>query len=195
MTNSQRDLDAQTQLAQTLDQIQASRQAVAQAGQNGATAAANGQSNQPGQGQNPGQGQSPGAGQGQNQGQGQNAGNGGGAQVDTLPPRTSSGQPGRFQGENEVDGVSTLDQQVYVPWERSVNTGEELFIPSQDTGQGEAQLREQRDPLPGAANPALIPYQEAYYNYLDAANQTMERSSIPPSLQDYVRDYFSQLEP
>ncbi len=40
-----------------------------------------------------------------------------------------------------------------------------------------------------------MPYHEVYYSYLDAANQTMERSHIPSGLQDYVREYFSQLEP
>jgi hypothetical protein len=56
-------------------------------------------------------------------------------------------------------------------------------------------VRERQDPLPGSPGEALVPYHEVYYDYLDAANQAMEHSYVPPALQDYVRDYFSQLEP
>jgi hypothetical protein len=91
--------------------------------------------------------------------------------------------------------VGELDQQVYVPWERRPSSGEELTITGPDTGQGETQVREQVEPLPGAPGQALVPYHEVYYDYLDAANQTLERSYIPSGLKDYVRQYFSQLEP
>jgi hypothetical protein len=40
-----------------------------------------------------------------------------------------------------------------------------------------------------------MPYHEVYYEYLDAANQFIENSYIPSGLKDYVRDYFSNLEP
>jgi hypothetical protein len=82
-----------------------------------------------------------------------------------------------------------------VPWERRQAGGAELSISGQDTGQGETQVREQENPLPGAAGEALVPYHQVYQDYLDTANQAMERSYIPPGLKDYVREYFSQLEP
>ena len=91
--------------------------------------------------------------------------------------------------------MGQLDQQVYVPWERRPGSGDELTISGQETGQGETQIREQRDPLPGTTDPALVPYYDVYYDYLDAASETIERSYIPPGLKDYVRDYFSRLEP
>jgi hypothetical protein len=74
-------------------------------------------------------------------------------------------------------------------------TGEELFIPGQDTDQGETETKEQRDPMGGVLNPSLIPYDAVYQSYVDAANQAMEQSYIPPGMRDYIRDYFSQLEP
>jgi hypothetical protein len=40
-----------------------------------------------------------------------------------------------------------------------------------------------------------VPYQEVYYSYLRAANQAMKGSSIPIGLENFVRAYFSQLEP
>jgi hypothetical protein len=56
-------------------------------------------------------------------------------------------------------------------------------------------VREQDEPLPGAQGDALVPYHEVYYEYLDAASQAMDQAAIPAGLRDYVRDYFSQLEP
>ena len=91
--------------------------------------------------------------------------------------------------------MTDLGQQVYVPWERRQGSGEEVTIPGQDTGQGETQTRESTDPLPGTPGEALVPYHEVYYNYLDSANQAIEQSYIPTGLKDYVREYFSQLEP
>jgi hypothetical protein len=99
---------------------------------------------------------------------------------------TEAGQPG---------GTGSLDTQVYVPWERRPGSGQEVTLPGQDTGQGQTETREQRDPLPGTPGEALLPYQQVYYDYLDAANQTVEQSYIPAGLKDYVRAYFSQLEP
>ena len=40
-----------------------------------------------------------------------------------------------------------------------------------------------------------MPYYEVYYEYLDAANQAMERTYVPPGLREYVREYFTRLEP
>jgi hypothetical protein len=31
--------------------------------------------------------------------------------------------------------------------------------------------------------------------YRDAASQALDQSAIPPHMKDYVRDYFTQLEP
>ncbi|MBN1583486.1 MAG: hypothetical protein JXA89_22445 [Anaerolineae bacterium] len=178
MAQAQANLDAQAALQRALAQVQSSRQAIAQAGQ--------------GQGQGQGnQGQGQGQGQG-NQGQGQG---GQGTKARTLPPGTGTGQANRPQGDGPRAGVDNLDQQVYVPWERLQGQGEELVIPGQDSGQGETQTRERRDPLPGAPGQALVPYHEVYYQYLDTANQTMDQSAIPTGLKDYVRAYFSNLEP
>jgi hypothetical protein len=111
-----------------------------------------------------------------------------------LPPARRSGRASDPQGPGQSAPEGQLDQQVYVPWERLQGEGE-LFIPGQDTGQGETQVRERQDPLPGAVSPSLVPYREVYYDYLDSANQAMDQSYIPSGLEAYVRDYFSQLEP
>jgi hypothetical protein len=202
LAQAQSDLASQSVLSRALSQVQASRQTVAQAGQLSGQAVAQGQSPGQGPGQSQGQGQGPGQNPGQGQapgqnpraGQGQPAG-GGGTRADTLPPSRRSGQAGRPQGEGRPATTGALQSEVYVPWERRQAAGQELSLPGQDTGQGETQERQQRDPLPGAAGQALVPYRQVYYEYLDAANETLDQSYIPAGLKDYVRAYFSQLEP
>jgi hypothetical protein len=56
-------------------------------------------------------------------------------------------------------------------------------------------VRERQEELPGSAAPPLVPYQEVYGDYLDSATQALERESIPTGLREYVREYFTQLEP
>jgi hypothetical protein len=196
MAQAQGELAGQDALQRALSQLQQSRQAMSQAGQG----QGQGTAQAPGQGQGQGQGQSQGQGQGQSQGgQGQSQGGQGtggqGTKADRLPPGTGTGQARRPQGEGQPGDVVDPGQQVYVPWERRQGSGDEVSIPGQDTGQGDTQVRERRDPLPGTAGEALLPYHEVYYEYLDTANQAMEQSYIPAGLKDYVRAYFSQLEP
>jgi hypothetical protein len=183
---SESDAAAQARLRETLDQVSEGRQAMAGAGsQSGSTVA-------PGE---PNANQNAGQNAGANPGQGQTAGSGGGANVDRLPDATRRGQASSPRGVGQSGAEGQMDQQIYVPWQRRGEAAEELFIPGQDTGQGETQVRERPQPLPGAAGPSLIPYQEVYGSYLDSANQALAREPIPAGLQEYVRDYFSQLEP
>ena len=79
---------------------------------------------------------------------------------------------------------------MYAP--QGIQAGE-IFIPGQDTGQGTTQEKETKDPLPGAPNPALVPYREVYQRYMDAASQALEQSYIPSGLKDYVKGYFEEL--
>lgn len=197
MTQSRADLANQSALSQTLSQLQNSRQALSQAGQQRASS----QSNQNGQGQNSGQGQNPGQGQGQGQGNnpgqgGQSAGGGGGTNANSLPPSTRTGKAGKPQGAGKNTGVGgDTSSQVYVPREKRPSGSGEITVPGQDTNQGETQTKEQRDPLAGVNNPSLVPYSGVFQAYKDAAGQAIDQSYIPPGLKDYIREYFTQLEP
>jgi hypothetical protein len=188
LSQAQSDLAAQAALQQTLSQVQNSRQAIARAGtsqQRAQGSSGTGMQGSNGTGTQGSQGQS----------QGNQPGSGGGSKADTLPPFTGSGQyRGQPQGQGNDSGVTPLGSQVYVPWDR-LQGNDTLSISGQDTGQGETQSRETTDPLPGSLNPVLVPYQAAYYDYLNIASQTIEQSYIPAGLKDYVREYFSQLEP
>ncbi len=175
MQQAQSDLASQQALNQALSQLQASRQSISGAGQQMAQA-------QQGQGQMPGQEQNP----GQGAGQGQASGGGGGTNANQLPPSTRSGTAGDPQGQGINTGTSNLDSQVYVPREKpGGSSNEELYVPGQDTDQGETQSSEKPDPLGGLNNPALVPYNEVFQQYHDAASQAIDQSAIPPGLKDY----------
>jgi len=175
IAQTEKSLAAQRSLQLALAQLQSSRQAIAQAGRNASRS------------QNPSQAQGPG------QSLGAPAG-GGGTRADTLPPATGSGNAVQPRGQAQTVAAEKLNSQVYVPVEK-IQGNAELFIEGQDTGQGETQVSQQKDSLPGASGQVLVPYRQVYYTYLYTANQAMERSLIPPALKDYVRQYFSQLQP
>jgi hypothetical protein len=172
-------LNDQSALQSALAQSQTSQQALAQTGRQAA------------QGQGPSASQNPGSATGQ----GQNPGSGGGSKANQLPPfrggRTNLPSP---QGNAPSAQTGLLDDQVYAPWQRSTSTGQQSFIPGQDTGEGETTISEGQSPQSGISTPALVPYRQILPQYLNAANQAMQQGYIPGDMLDYVRRYFSSLE-
>lgn len=128
---------------------------------------AQGQGSQPGQGQ--GQGQPGGQGQGQGQGQtpGGQSGSGAGTGSGSYDPVYAPSFPGGPAG-----------QQQQVP-----GSGGEGAPPS-GTTQG-----------PGANAPASVPYNQVYEEYRDAALRALDDPTIPPELREYIRQYFSDIDP
>jgi hypothetical protein len=187
LAQSQQALSDQQALQHALNQLQNSSQAMAQAGQSGQQQTAGQQPGQNTQANTPGQ--NPGQGQG---GQGMS---GGGTKEDTLPPGTGSGQAQRPEDTNTGSASGDLGDQVFVPWERRNSESEAVSIPGQDTGQGETITRENPNPSGGLPGDALIPYQQVYTEYFNAAQQAINRSEIPLVYRDLVRDYFTQIEP
>ncbi len=177
----------QQALQRALSGVQSSRQAMSQAGASGQTASQ-------GQGQGQSQGQSQSQGQGQGQGQGRPSG-GGGSQANTLPPGQGQSAFTGPTSSKPAGGVGDLNSQVYVPREKLPTNGDPLFIPGQDTGQGSEQTSQSPSPLPGTSNPSLVPYSSVYQSYLDTAGLALDQSAIPADLKDFVRGYFSNLEP
>ncbi len=170
----------QEALAQAANQAAEGQQAIAQAAGSGA------QQGQ-GQAQAAGQGQTPGQGQGQGQ-----PGGGGGTSASTLPPGVSSGTAGAPTGPNKPVSVGDLET-VYAPI--VVGQGQEELVSGQQGAEGQMTSRENESPQPGTSGPALVPYSRVFQQYQEIAGQAMERSYIPAGLQDYVREYFSALEP
>jgi hypothetical protein len=77
----------------------------------------------------------------------------------------------------------------------AVGQGRQEFVGGQQNQDGQATTTEDKSPQPGASNPALVPYSQVYQQYSQIAGQAMERAYVPSGLQDYVKEYFSRLEP
>jgi hypothetical protein len=184
LIKTQRDLDWQAALAQVLSQMQRSEQRLAQARGSQLSRSADANSNQPG----------PGQGFGQNPGPGTQAGSGGGTVANRLPPANRLGRAGDPTQPNrsyEVDST-VYAPQVHLP---SASTGSPDFIPGWENPSGVTQERASSSPQPGMANTSLIPYQQVYQHYAAEAAQAMEREYVPLGLREYVREYFTRLEP
>ena len=120
--------------------------------------------------QGSGQGQGQGSGQGQGQGQGQNPGGGFG----TGPGGTQPYDP------------------VYAPTLPNGIPGQPQTIPG--TGGGDA------PPIgttqgAGVNAPSGVPYDQVYQQYRDQALQGIDDPNIPPELREYIRQYFSTIDP
>lgn len=179
LARAQRDLELQAALARVLSQVQNSEQRLAQAGQG----------RQPGRGAGGDQpGQSPG------QGSGSQAGSGGGTTANRLPPANRVGRAGDPTQPNRGYGV---DSTVYAPQvELKLGpTGVSAFIPGQENPGGAVQTRESPSLQPGLVGASLVPYQQVYRQYAAEAAQAMEREYVPLGLREYVREYFTRLEP
>lgn len=128
--------------------------------------------------------------------QGQNPGAGGGSNANVLPP--FSGGAANVQsprGNKPIEAADILNQNIYVPRMQGEVSNNELEIQGQDSGMGQEEINQSPNPLPGLDNPSLVPYSEVFQSYLNTANEAMDQSYVPEDIKEYVRSYFSQLEP
>lgn len=129
------------------------------------------QGGQPAQGQQ-GNGQGPGQ-QGNGQGQGQQGQNPGGG--------TGSG-PG---------GTQPYDP-VYAPTTPGSTPGQPQTIPGTGGGDSPPTGTTQGS---GVNTPSGVPYDQVYQQYRDQALQGIDDPNIPPELREYIRQYFSTIDP
>lgn len=195
LTRAQRDLELQRAIARALAALQDSRQAMARAGQSGQEGeGTREQGNKEARGPGSGQGQGSGQSQSQGQGRGQRQpGGGGGTNARQLPPASRVGRAGEPTGPALQPDVGELNP-VYAPFTPG-EAGDIDFIPGQESGEGQAQSRQERQPLPGSPGRATVPYTQVLPAYREAAGAALEREYIPPGLRDYVKEYFSRLNP
>ncbi len=171
------------QANQTADSLNQSRESVAQSGQGEQGEQAQG--NQSGAGQQgeqgQGEGNQPGQGQGQPLGQGAGQGEGESAQ----------GSPG-----TGTEGGGSADS-VFVPLLRNFDeAGIDIELPAEcianpaDCGgllsEAPTAFDEER---------SIVPYQQVFGDYRDAANEALQDDYIPLGLKGFVREYFTSLEP
>ncbi len=102
-------------------------------------------------------------------------------------------QPGAPPGQdNNPDGLGEGEYApVYAPRRLGPQAGPQLFL---ETDSGDSPLVE-GDFAPNPAGEALVPWNEIYSDYRNAASRALESDYIPPGLRDVVHDYFSALEP
>jgi len=126
---------------------------------------------------------------------GQSPGRGGAGEQTAQGEGQQGGQPGSGQqtqpGHHEDAGTGAPYDEVYVPYRfeeegAGVEVGREggEGVPSGDA------------PLPAPeGGRAAVPYRQVYADYAAQAGAALESSYIPLGLKQYVRDYFSSLEP
>jgi hypothetical protein len=81
---------------------------------------------------------------------------------------------------------------VFAPFDRVGRPGDPSYVAG--TG-GDGQTQEGNTTGNGTDNGALTPYQQVYADFERYAQTSLERGYVPLSVKDYVRDYFSSLDP
>jgi hypothetical protein len=152
-----------------------------------------GQGQGQGQGDGQGQGQGQGQGDGQGQGQGQGGGGGGSGQGADNPNPVDGGVGGpnnQGQGTGDNDVVRDPNRAtVFDPLD--FDRGDETRIDFNTADpSGEVQGSTQGE---GLQNLPLVPFTDRYADYQLQALDALDRMSIPGSLQDIVRNYFTEL--
>lgn len=186
----------QSAASQALDNAQqrteAARQAIAeQAAQQ--QQAQQAQAGQPQQGQQAQQAQ-----QGQSSQQGSAAQQGATMAGDNNQPgaqqssaaSTQNGQPSTQNSSQKSDDFGSSDQ-VYAP-QRLGSDGKQVVLPD---SQGQAAPNAQGRPNTAPAGSSTVPYEQVYGDYSKAADDAIQTGQVPPEMRDYVRDYFSSLDP
>jgi len=114
---------------------------------------------------------------------------------------------GQLSGGSGGDGAGS-GQQTQPGHSEDAGTGapyDELYVPERidEPGTGVDVGREGEDGLPAGDAPLPapptgrpnVPYEEVYADYAEQAGAALEDSYIPLGMKQYVRDYFSALEP
>ena len=106
---------------------------------------------------------------------------------------SSMGQQGAPPAQNNnPDGLGEGEfAPVYAPRRIGAAEGPQLFL---ETEPGDAPLLE-GDFAPNPSGEALVPWNQIFGDYRDAASRALESDYIPLGLRDVVHDYFSALEP
>jgi len=81
---------------------------------------------------------------------------------------------------------------VFAPFDRLGRPGDPSYV-SGTGGDGQTQQGSQQGQ--GQNNGSLTPYEQVYSDFYDYALTTLDRNYVPLSVKDFVRDYFSSLDP
>ncbi len=193
---------AQPQAGDMAMQGQPQESDAGQRGENPEAGSLPGSNTQAGEGEDAQAGSQGGQPGGQQTGQGQNTSEqdrpGLGGQAGDAPggagmEESFAGVQGAPPGQgNNPDGLGQREfAPVYAPRRIGTSQGPELYL---ENDPGDSPLME-GDFAPNPSGEALVPWNEIYGDYLDAASRALESDYIPLGLRDVVHDYFSALEP
>jgi hypothetical protein len=109
----------------------------------------------------------------------------------------SSSGASAAQAESAAGGASEHSEDTgssdnVVNPQRITAAGENVMLPNnngQNIPNPNARLN------PGVSNQATVPYQQVYPQYARTADDAISSGQVPAGLRDYVRDYFSSLDP
>ena len=113
------------------------------------------------------------------------------------------GQPGGQQagggqqtqpGHSEDAGTGAPYDEVYVPYRFGEDEGVGMDVGREGAGDEGVPVGDVPLPAPQGGR-ASVPYREVYAEYAAQAGVALEGSYIPLGMKQYVRDYFSSLEP
>jgi hypothetical protein len=81
---------------------------------------------------------------------------------------------------------------VFAPFDRLGKPGDPSYVAG--TG-GDGQTQQGNQSGQGQNNGALTPYQQVFADFYNYALTALDRNYVPLSVKDFVRDYFSSLNP
>jgi hypothetical protein len=81
---------------------------------------------------------------------------------------------------------------VFAPFDRLGKPGDPSYVAW--TG-GDGQTQQGSQTGQGTNNGSSTPYQQVFGDFYDYALTTLDRNYVPLSVKDFVRDYFSSLDP
>ncbi|MBA2373771.1 MAG: hypothetical protein H0V74_06160 [Chloroflexi bacterium] len=81
---------------------------------------------------------------------------------------------------------------MFAPFDRVGKPGDPSYVAG--TG-GDGQTQSGNQTGEGQNSGVLTPYQQVYQDFYQYAQTSLDRGYIPLSVKDYVRDYFSSLDP
>nr|MBA2700953.1 hypothetical protein [Chloroflexota bacterium] len=118
---------------------------------------------------------------------------GGGSSARHLGQGTSAGGPPA--GPTNPNRAAQLGgdlSSVYAPFDRVGKPGDPSYVAGTG-GDGQSQQGSQNGT--GTNNGSLTPYEQVYADFERYAQTSLDREYVPLSVKDYVRDYFSSLDP
>jgi hypothetical protein len=104
----------------------------------------------------------------------------------------SNGRPGGPVNPNKPSQLGGDLGSVFAPFDRLGKPGDPSYVAG--TG-GDGQTQQGSQQGQGSNNGAYVPYDQVYGDFYQYALTTLDRSYVPISVKDYVRDYFTSLDP